>query len=136
MDITMYQVQGHVPVTVLQPHGDLDARSFKDLIAKAQEVYDAGARDVVLDLGDVPYMSSSGLVALNTMARLLRSQAAADLEGGWDALHDIERNVQQGLHPHLKVVNPQPAVENVLRMVGMNQMFEVFADVPGAVASF
>ena len=33
MEITVYQAQGSVPVTVLQPHGDLDASNFRDLVA-------------------------------------------------------------------------------------------------------
>ena len=35
MDMTVQQVQGKVPVTVLQTHGDLDASNYKNLIAKA-----------------------------------------------------------------------------------------------------
>jgi len=136
MDITTYQVEGHVPVTVLQPHGDLDASSYRDLIARGEEACSAGARDVVLDLGDVRYMSSSGVVALNSLARLLRGQKAPDLDAGWDALHDVERNIKQGMHPHLKVANPQPAVGKLLQVVGLTQMFEIYPDVPAAVASF
>ena len=34
MDITVQQMQGRVPVTILQTHGDLDASNYQDLIAK------------------------------------------------------------------------------------------------------
>jgi anti-anti-sigma regulatory factor len=47
MEITVYQVQGRVSVTVLQPHGDVDASNYRDLIAKAQEVCNAGAQDIL-----------------------------------------------------------------------------------------
>lgn len=138
MNITRYDAKaGAVPVTVLQPHGDLDASNYRELITAGEAVCFAGAvEDVVLDLGDVPYMSSSGVVALNSLARMLRGQAPPDLDAGWSALHDIERNVKQGLHPHLKLANVQPAVDKVLTTVGFKSMFEVYDDVPAAVASF
>jgi len=136
MNVTTYQTEGPVPVTVLQPHGDLDASNYKSLITAGEAVCFSGAEDVVLDLGDVPYMSSSGIVALNSLARLLRGQTPPDLEGGWNALHDLERNVRQGVHPHLKLANVQPAVDKVLTTVGLKAMFEVYDGVPAAVASF
>jgi hypothetical protein len=136
MDITRYQAEGAVPVTVLQPHGDLDASNYKSLITAGEAVRFAGVEDVVLDLGDVPYMSSSGVVALNSLARMLRGQTPPDVEGGWSALHDIEKNVKQGVHPHLKLAGVRPAVDKVLTTVGFKAMFEVYDDVPAAVASF
>ena len=41
MNITVSQVQAKVLVTVLQPHGELDASNYQDLIAEAQRAYDA-----------------------------------------------------------------------------------------------
>ena len=64
MNISVDHVEGRVPVTILTPHGDLDASSYQDLINQAQELYKSGTRDLILDLSDTPYMSSSGLVAL------------------------------------------------------------------------
>ena len=36
MEITVAQAQSRVPVTVLQPHGELDASNYHELIAKAR----------------------------------------------------------------------------------------------------
>jgi hypothetical protein len=46
MEFTVTKVQGaSAPVTVLATHGDVDASNYQDLIARAQDAYDAGARE-------------------------------------------------------------------------------------------
>jgi anti-anti-sigma regulatory factor len=136
MEITVYQAQGRVPVTVLQPHGDLDASSYGDLIAKAKEVYDKGTRDILLDLSDTPYMSSSGLVALHSIAMMLRGEKPPDTESGWGTFRSIDRDRDRGLQPHFKLLNPQPKVDKVLEMAGFAQYLEVYTELETAVASF
>jgi anti-anti-sigma regulatory factor len=135
MQIKTYQTQGRVPVTVLQPHGDLDANTYQELIAAAQGAWNGGARDMVIDLGDVHYMSSSGLVAIHTISRLLHGQELPDLEAGWSAIHAIEHEAGE-THPHLKLLSPQPPVDKVLTTTGFRQMFEIHADLGAAVAAF
>jgi len=138
MEIDTHEVQGRVKVTVLQPKGELDGRTYQQLIGKAQELYGAGARDMVLDLGEVRFLSSSGLVALHSIGRLLQGREILDPEAGWSALHTIEHEVsgKQPLNQHLKLVNPQPAVDKVLQMTGFKQAFEIYAGVEAAVAAF
>ena len=44
MNITISQAQGRVPVTIMHIHGDLDASSYRDLIAKGYKInFDRGA---------------------------------------------------------------------------------------------
>jgi anti-anti-sigma regulatory factor len=136
MEITVTQAQGRVPVTVLQPHGDLDASNFRDLIAKAKDAHEADAGDILLDLSDTPYMSSSGLVALHSIATTLRGEAPPDLESGWGAFRSIGRDRDLGLQQHFKLLSPQPNVEKVLEMAGFKQYLEVYTDLETAVASF
>jgi len=138
MDIATYEVQGRVPVTVLQPQGDVDGRTYQELIARAQEACNTGAQTIVIDLGGVRYLSSAGLMAIQSIARLLEGQKALDLEAGWGAMHAVKNELaaKHGPDPHLKLVNPQPAVDKVLQMAGFVRVFEVYADVNAAVASF
>ena len=136
MDVTVSETQGRVPVTILRTHGELDASNYQDLIAAAREVYDEGARNVLLDLSDTPYMSSSGLVALQSMAALLRGEEPPDLEAGWAAFRSIDRDRDTGFQLHLKLLNPQPRVDHVLDMVGFKRFLEVHTDLETAVASF
>jgi anti-anti-sigma factor len=136
MDITVSHAQGRVPVTVLHVHGEVDASTYQDLIARAQEVCAAGTRDVLLDLSDVPYMSSSGLVALQSIAALLRGDEITDLRSGWGALRAVERDRDTGLQSHFKLFNPQSRVDHVLEVVGFKRFLEIYTDLEEAVASF
>jgi anti-anti-sigma factor len=136
IDITVWQVQGRLPVTILQPHGEVDASNYQQLIAEAQRVFRDGARDLLLDLSDVSYMSSSGLVALQSVASLLRGEQLPDLEAGWGTLHALDRDRDMGLQPHFKLCSPQPRVDQVLDMVGFKRFLEVHVDRQAAVAAF
>jgi len=136
MDITVSQMQGRVPVSVLRPYGELDASNYQQLIAKAQEVYKAGARDILLDLSDTPYISSSGVMALQSVAAILRAEEPPDPEGGWGAYHAIHRDRDTGFQQHFKLLNPQPRVDRVLETVGFKRFLEIHTDLKTAVASF
>ena len=136
MDIIVYQAQGKVSVTVLHPIGDLDASTYKQLIAKAQEAYQAGARDFLIDLKDVAFLSSAGVVALHQVALLLRGEASAEPESGWEALKSVEREYRRGVQQHIKLLRPQPGVERTLELTGFKQIIEIYSDFDEAVASF
>lgn len=136
MEITVKQVQGRVPITILQTQGDLDASNYHHLIAKGREVYVAGTRDILLDMSGTPFMGSSGLAALHSLALLVRGDPMPDLESGWDVFHGIERDREGGMQQHLKLLNPQPQVQRVLEMSGLTQFFEVYTDQEQAIASF
>src|SRR5436309_15396364 len=84
MRIATTQVQGRVPVTILEVDGEVDATTYQQLIAQARDACDQGARDILLDLGGVPFLSSAGLMALHSIAAMLRraEPGAGDGEGG------------------------------------------------------
>ena len=136
MNIAVTQAEGQVPVTILQMHGDLDGSSFQDLIASARTAYTGGARDILLDLSDTLYMSSAGLVALQSIAALMRDEDPPDPEAGWGAFHAIDRDRESGLQPHFKLLNPQPRVDRVLEMAGFKRFLEIHTDLEAAIASF
>lgn len=136
MDISVSQAQGEVPVTVLKLDGQLDGQNFQDLIAKAQELYKAGSRDLLLDLSDLSYISSAGLVALHSIALLLKGEEVPDPEGGWSAYRSMGRSSEAGIQRHIKLLNPREEVKGVLEMVGFDRVFEVHTDLDQAVQSF
>jgi anti-anti-sigma regulatory factor len=136
MNITVFQAQGRVPVTVLQPHGEIDASNFEELINAAREAVRAGAQDILLDLGEVAYMSSSGLVALQSIAALLRGEEPPNPESGWAAFRAIHHDRGVGSQPHFKLLNLQPRVEQMLDKVGFRAFLEIYADLDTAVDSF
>ena len=136
MYIIAEEVQGEVPVTVLQIHGELDRSNYQLVIDRAREAYDAGARDLLLDLEYVPFMGSSGLAAFHSIALLVRGETPPDPEAGWGTLRSMDREQEAGLQQHVKLLNPQAKVERVLKMAGFDRFFEIYSDREEAVASF
>lgn len=136
IDLDISTAQGRVPVTVLHLRGDLDASNFEALIEEAKKAYEAGASDMLLDLGEVRYVSSSGLVALQSIAALLRGEQPPDTREGWGALRAVHRDREAGLQQHFKLLNPQPRVQKLLTTVGFERFLPVFDDLERAVASF
>ncbi len=136
MNITVSQAQGKVPVTVIKLDGELDGQNYQDLIAKAREVYEGGTRNFLVDLSDLTYVSSAGLVALHTVALLARGEALPDTEAGWSAIRSVGRAGGSGIQEHVKLLNPRDEVRSVLDMVGFSGAFEIHTDLEEAVKSF
>jgi anti-anti-sigma regulatory factor len=136
MEIITYQAQGRVPVWILSIKGDLDGATYQELIAKAQEVYSAGARYVLLDMTQMPFMSSAGLVALHSIALIMRGETPPNPEDGWGAFRQIDRDRDSGRQKHVKLLNPMPPVDRALEKTGLKQFFEIHTDRDTAVASF
>jgi len=136
MNISVSQVQGNVPVSVVKLDGQLDGQNYQELITKAKELHGAGARDFLLDLSDLTYISSAGLVALHSIALLTRGEELPDPEGGWSAYRSMGRSSEAGLQKHVKLLNPREEVRSVLDMVGFGSVFEIFTDFNEALNSF
>lgn len=136
MNISVSQAQGNVPVTVIKLDGQLDGQNYQELIARAQELYSAGGRDFLLDLSDLTYVSSAGLVALHSLALLARGEELPDTEGGWSTFRSLGRSGEAGLQRHVKLLNPRSEVMGVLDMVGFSNVFEIYTDRDEAVNSF
>ncbi len=136
MEITVSTLQGPVPVTVIQPHGDVDASNYAQLVSKVESLQKDGAQNFLLDLSDVPFMSSAGLVALHSIAIMLRGERPSDPQSGWVALKSIDRAREAGIQKHVKLLSPQQYVAETFDKAGFTQFFQVFTDVNQAVASF
>jgi anti-anti-sigma regulatory factor len=136
MNISVSQVQGKVPVTVVKLDGQLDGQTYQDLINKAREAYQAGWRDFLVDMSDLTYISSAGLVALHSMALLLKGEELPDTDSGWSAYRSMGRSKEAGMQEHMKLLNPRAEVQSVLDMVGFSAVFTVFTDFDEALKSF
>ena len=136
MQLTVDQVEGRVPVTILAIHGDLDASNYEQVIAKAHELYAAGVRHLLLDCSDMPFMGSSGVVAIHSVALLMRGEMPPDPEAGWQAFHSIDHARAGGVQQQVKLLSPQPKVSRTLHMTSMDEFFEIHTDRQAAIASF
>jgi len=136
MNISVSQVLGRVPVTVIKLDGQLDGQSYQNLIAKAKEAHAGGGQDFLLDMTDLTYLSSAGLVALHTVALLLQGEAVSDSEDGWTSMKATKKAADEKKQEHIKLLNPRDEVKSVLDMVGFGNVFEIFTDLDEAVKSF
>ena len=136
MNISVSQAQGKVPVSVIKLDGQLDGQNFQELISKAQELFRAGEREFLLDMSDLTYISSAGLVALHSVALLTRGEELPDMEGGWSAYRSMGRSSEAGIQKHVKLLNPRSEIMGVLDMVGFSHVFEIFTDREEALNSF
>ncbi|MFM8369301.1 MAG: STAS domain-containing protein [Chloroflexota bacterium] len=136
MEINISQEQGKVPVTFIKVAGQLDGQTYQKLIASAQDVIKGGAKNIVLDMGDLTFISSAGLVSLHVIALLLRGEAMPDLEHGWAALKSVNKSRESGIQQHVKLLNPREEIINVLEMVGFSTFFDIFNDKQKALESF
>ncbi len=101
-------------VSVIQLRGPLRLGEAVDgLRAVCDEALAAGENKIVVTLADVPHIDSSGI------GLLVKYMVSAKQRGGG-----------------LKLVNPSKFAAQVLRLVGVLNLFEVFADENAAVESF
>jgi anti-anti-sigma regulatory factor len=136
MHISTDEVQGKEHVAIMRIQGDVDAANFQRVIARAKQAHGRGTRALLIDLSEVPHMASSGLVALHSVALLMRGEAPPDPKAGWGALRSIDREREAGLQHQVKLLNPQPRVKRVLEMAGFDRFFQIFTDQEAAIASF
>lgn len=136
MNMNVSQTKGSVPISVIQLDGQLDGQNYQQLIAKVQELFSSGTKDLLFDLSDLTYISSAGLVALHTSAIILNGEALPDSENGWASVKSMDKGREAGKQKHLKLFNPRPEVQSVFDMVGFSLMFDIFNDRSEAVQSF
>jgi anti-anti-sigma regulatory factor len=136
MIITITRTETPFSVTILHLEGKLDGANYENLIEEAQNVYDAGVRDLILDLGKLTFISSAGLASMHQVALLFRGERKPGWDGGWDAYHAIDRDRGHGFQEHVKLLSPPEPVRQLLDMTGFNSLFEIFTDLDQAVGSF
>lgn len=135
MKLSVERETARVPVAVIRLEGELDASNYLEVIELAREVAAGGTSHVLIDLGGMTYMGSSGLFALHSVAMLLRGEQPPDPEAGWGAIHSLDRP-QSDTIENVKLLEPQPQVERVLERTGLTRFFEVHTDRAAALASF
>jgi anti-anti-sigma factor len=132
MDITISKEQAAVPVTVIHLNGSLDGATYQEFQTKADEVIKSGAKNLLIDLTHVPYMSSAGLRVLNSLFNALRSNTPGESEEA------MEKGITAGTFksPHLKLLNPSRRVLEALQTAGFDMFLEIHHDLNHALASF
>ena len=132
MIIQVSQEQGRVPVTVFHIEGEIAAESAESLQEQAEEAFGAGTRHLLLDLADVPYVSSAGLRVIHHILMMLRSDAPQREE------KEMRKGIAAGTYKssHLKLLNPSGNVLRVLTQSGYDMFLEIYTKRKQAIASF
>jgi anti-anti-sigma regulatory factor len=136
MQITFLKHEANVSVTVMQLSGKLDASNYTEVIDSAQQAYTDGARNILIDLSKVPYISSAGLMSLHTVVLIFSGQSAISKDGRRPTFRPINMARDGEVRKHVKLFNPQPEVLQVLDVIGLKQFFEVHVNLDTAVKSF
>lgn len=130
IDVTLHE-NGSEPIAIMRLIGEIDASNFILLSDKAQELYMNPARRLIIDLSEVPGISSTGLAAIHKIALVYSGVP-----------HTIQENVNpdfthsSNARKYVRLVNPQPGVDKALESAGLKLFFKVFKDLDSALASF
>ncbi len=136
MDMNSSAIPNQPATVILDLDGELDASNYLDVIERVRQLYNGGTRRLIIDLSDLSFLSSSGLVALHSAALVMRGEEPPGPELGWSAFHAIATDVEQGFETCCKLVNPQGRVRKTLEMTGFNAFLEILDDTDAAVRSF
>lgn len=116
--ITIEGAQGRVPVIIFRLQGWLDARSEEQLLGTAGEVYNDGARFLLLNLAELETLTSAGMRAIQKVYKLFTPS---------------DENYKVA---HLKICNAPPQIHQVLGITGFLQNIPVFDSQAAALDSF
>lgn len=133
MDIkTSVIYNGRVPITVLTPVGNIDVAAFETFMSKAEEAIRKGARHILVDMTDVPYMSSAGLRAFSAVFNKLRALDPSASEA------DVLQAIREGKYksPHLKILNLSKLSRIAFETAGFDMFLETYDDLQEALESF
>jgi len=115
-------------VTVINLEGKLDGLNEQLLLTHATEVYDKGAKYILLDLTNLNTLTSAGLRAIQKIFKMVTP--ATDVE----LMH--QHGDEPYKSPYLKVVCPNPQIYYVLNITGFLQNLYIFNNLEEAANSF
>jgi anti-anti-sigma regulatory factor len=132
MDIKINREEGRVPVTVFHITGDLDGLSYEQLQAEVDQAIQSGAGYILLDLANVPFMSSAGIRVINQIFTSLRALPDGENETA------MAKGLMDGTYKsrRLKLLNPSRQIIKTLSTAGIDLFLETYTDLQKAIASF
>jgi len=118
-------------VAIIQLFGAMNVKQF---ITDAQKLYDAGTRNLVLDMSELTFIGSAGVSALHRIALVYCGEDPPISKEDQAIPDESEDNIH--CQEHIKLLNPNEAIKDVLDIVGIKPFFAIFTDLDEAVASF
>lgn len=138
MEIVISKREGAVPVSVMHLKGALDSHTYEEFITTAQALFDSGTRDLLIDMTELTFLSSAGIAALHRIARVFRGEKRSVTDESWSAMRVVSDPSDTGFtfQKHIKLLNPDEAIQDILDTVGFKSYFEIFIDEQAAIAAF
>ena len=134
MDIKVSTANGRVPITIMHVDGNIDAMTYNEFQAKADELIQGGTHYILVDLSHCPFVSSAGLRALNHIFNVLREKDT-DHPRSED---EVRRGISAGTYksPNLKLLKLSKETRSAFEISGFDMFIETFDDEQAAIASF
>ncbi|HEX5690420.1 MAG TPA: STAS domain-containing protein, partial [Roseiflexaceae bacterium] len=120
MYIYTTQQQGRVPITIFRVEGFVNINNADSLREAASQAHANGSRYVLIDLTDVPAMTSDGLRALHYIYLLFDNDDQSSAPSS--------PNAGMQLSAHLKLLNPSSHVRQLLETAGFSDVIELHND--------
>jgi anti-anti-sigma regulatory factor len=133
MEITVSIHQANQLIAIMKIQGEISAASYMEVVNKAQETFNNPARNLIIDLSEVPAISSAGLVGLHKIALVYSGDPHMEVDKD-DSRPDFTHN--SNARKFVKLLNPQPIVDEALKNAGMKLFFKVYTDLETAIQSF
>jgi anti-anti-sigma factor len=112
--VKISQTQARVPVTVLHLQDRINLGNTAEIEKAAKEAFESGARDMVIDMTQVPSITSAGIRSLVVIYKLFSTDGTK----------------------HVKLAGLSESIREILDVAGIAQRVEIFGTVEQASASF
>ncbi len=131
MDIHIIKHEGKPSVAVLIPKTEINMATFPAIDDAARAEHANGTHHLVIDLSHVPYMTSAGIRLLNGLFKVFRAGDPAESDAA------LSKGFREGnfTSMHLKLVNPNESVREVLKTSGLDMVISAYPTVEDAVSS-
>lgn len=117
-------------IAVIRLKGAINVGKFA---AEAQKLFDAGARNLLVHMTELTFLSSAGIGALQATARMYSE--AKDVKAA-KTQSDSKREGRAHAQGRVKLFKPREDIQEILDVVGLKGYFEIFTDLDAAIASF
>jgi anti-anti-sigma regulatory factor len=128
LTITTSQIKGDVSVTVFHLEGHLHGATEKELVDRARQAYEDGARYLLLEISELEVLASAGLRAIQMIFKLFTPP------------DDVDTMRQHGdepyKSPYFKVVCAKPEIYYILNITGFSQNILIYNNMEDATSSF
>lgn len=114
-------------VTIIHLSGRLDTNTEVILREKANDLYQGGARRLIIDLEKVDYISSAGLRTIHQIYKMFTPSGA---KTEWKPDGDVYKS------PYFKLASATPQVYGVLNLAGFLHNIPFFNSLHEAIESF